>query len=90
MVVNIPMDNQSVSTRLRSPASTVDLAEWLLGKGPLTEPVRTDVPKTDPLAITTSFSSLNGSDFLPMLDSIVTPCLMVHGQSDPAIQHAGL
>jgi pimeloyl-ACP methyl ester carboxylesterase len=86
MVVNIPMDNQSVSVRLRSPASTVDLAEWLLGKGPITEPVRTDVHKTDPLAITTSFSSLNGSDLLPILNSIVTPCLMVHGQSDPAIR----
>src|SRR5512140_1697857 len=37
MVVNIPMDNQSVAARLRSPASPVDLAEWLLGKGSITE-----------------------------------------------------
>jgi pimeloyl-ACP methyl ester carboxylesterase len=86
MVVDVPMDSQSVATRLRSPSSPADLADWLLGKGTNTEPVRTDANKTDPLAITTSFTSLNSSDFIPILDSIVTPCLLVHGQNDPAIR----
>ena len=86
MVVDVPMDSQSVATRLRSPSSPADLADWLLGKGTNTEPVRTDANKTDPLAITTSFTSLNGTDFTPILDSIVTPCLLVHGQNDPAIR----
>jgi pimeloyl-ACP methyl ester carboxylesterase len=85
MAVNVPMDSQSVAQRLRSPASPADLADWLLGKGPITEPARTDATKADPLAITTSFSSLNGTDFMPIMDNMATPCLIVHGQTDPAI-----
>ena len=86
MVVDVPMDTKSVAARLRSPASPADLADWLLGKGAITEPARTDAIKADPLAITTSFTSLNGTDLLPSMDSMATPCLMVHGQSDPAIR----
>jgi pimeloyl-ACP methyl ester carboxylesterase len=86
MAVNMPMDSKSVAGRLRSPASTADLADWLLGNGLITEPARTDAPKADPLAITTSFNSLNGMDFMPIMDSMTTPCLIVHGQSDPAIR----
>ncbi len=86
MAVNVPMDSNSVAARLRSPASPADLADWLLGKDPITEPARTDAPKADPLAITTSFTSLNGTDFMPIMDSMATPCLIVHGQNDPAIR----
>jgi pimeloyl-ACP methyl ester carboxylesterase len=86
MVVNVPMDSKSVAARLRVPASPADLAEWLLGKGLNTEPARTDAPKADPLAITNSFASLNGTDLLPIMDAMATPCLIVHGQSDPAIR----
>jgi pimeloyl-ACP methyl ester carboxylesterase len=85
MVVNVPMDSKSVTARLRSPASLADLADWLLGKGAITEAARVDAPKADPLAITTSFSSLNGTELLPIMDSMTTPCLIVHGQGDPAI-----
>jgi len=85
MAVDMPMDSKSVAARLRAPASPVDLADWLLGKGSITEPARTDAPKADPLAITTSFDSLNGTDFMPIMDSMATPCLLVHGQNDPAI-----
>jgi pimeloyl-ACP methyl ester carboxylesterase len=86
MVVDVPMDSKSVAARLRSLASMADLADWLLGKGLITEPARTDAPKADPLAITTSFTSLNGTDLLPIMDTMATPCLIVHGQSDPAIR----
>jgi pimeloyl-ACP methyl ester carboxylesterase len=85
MVINVPMDSKSVADRLRSPATPADLAEWLLGKELITEPVRTDAPKADPLAIATSFTSLNGTDLLPIMDSMETPSLIVHGQNDPAI-----
>lgn len=86
MAVDIPMDNQAVSPRLRAPASPADLADWLVGKGSLSEPARTDAAKTDPLAITTSFTGLNGSDFISIMDTQATPCLLVHGQNDPAIR----
>jgi pimeloyl-ACP methyl ester carboxylesterase len=86
MAVNVPMDGNSVAARMRSPASSADLAEWLLGKDPLCEPARTDAPKADPLAITASFNSLNGTNIMPIMDTMATPCLIVHGQNDPAIR----
>ena len=86
MAVNVPFDGNSVAARMRSPASPADLADWLLEKGPLTEPARTDAPKADPLAITTSFTSLNGTNIMPIMDTMATPCLIVHGQNDPAIR----
>jgi pimeloyl-ACP methyl ester carboxylesterase len=85
MAINVPMDGNSVAARMRSPASPADLADWLLGKDPITEPARTDAPKADPLAITTSFNSLNGTNMMPIMDAMATPCLIVHGQNDPAI-----
>lgn len=86
MVVNMPFDIKSVTARLRNPASPADLADWLLGKDPLTEPARLDASKTDPQAITTSLNSLDAMSFLPFMDTFSTPCLIVHGQADPAIQ----
>ena len=85
MVVNVPLEAKSVAARLRSPASPADLADWLLGKDPITEPARTDAPKADPEAITTSFNSLDTTNFMSIMDAMVTPCLIVHGQNDPAI-----
>ena len=86
MVINVPLEIKSVAPRLRSPASPADLAEWLLGKGPLSEPARTDAPKADPGAISGSFTSLDVTNFVPMMDAMITPCLIVHGQNDPAVR----
>ncbi|MBI4732737.1 MAG: alpha/beta hydrolase [Chloroflexi bacterium] len=86
MVVNVPFEIKSVAARLRNPASPSDLAEWLLGKAPLTEPVRADAPKSDPQAIVASFNSLYASSLMPIMDSLATSCLIVHGQNDPAVQ----
>jgi pimeloyl-ACP methyl ester carboxylesterase len=86
MAVNVPLDGNSVAARMRSPASPADLADWLLGKDSLTEPARTDAPKADPLAISTSFTSLNSTNIMPIMDTMATPCLIVHGQNDPAIR----
>lgn len=86
MVVNVPLEIKSVAARLRNPASPSDLADWLLGKAPLTEPVRADAPKSDPQAIFASFNSLEASSLMPIMDSLATSCLIVHGQNDPAVQ----
>ncbi|HTX92501.1 MAG TPA: alpha/beta hydrolase [Anaerolineales bacterium] len=85
MAVNVPLESAAVAARLRSPASPVDLADWLLSKDPLTEPARTDAPKADPLAITTSFEGLTTINFMAIMDSMTTPCLLVHGLNDPAV-----
>jgi pimeloyl-ACP methyl ester carboxylesterase len=86
MAVNVPLEIKSVASRLRSPVSPSDLADWLLGKDPITEPARTDATKTDPQAITLSFTSLEKLDVMLLLDAISTPCLIVHGLRDPALQ----
>jgi pimeloyl-ACP methyl ester carboxylesterase len=85
MVIDAPLDGNAVAARLRSPASMDDLVDWLVSKDPAAEAARTDAPKADLQAVTTSLNSLTGMDFLPFLDSIFTPCLIVHGQNDPAI-----
>ena len=86
MVVNAPLEATAVAPRLRSPASSADLADWLLSRDTLTEPARSDAPKADPQAITASFNGLDSANFLAIMDGIRTPCLIVHGQNDPAVQ----
>jgi pimeloyl-ACP methyl ester carboxylesterase len=86
MGVSMPFDNSSVADRLRTPASPADLAEWLLGKGPNTEPARVDAPKADPAAITASFGNLDAMQYLHLMDAMKTACLIVHGRNDPAIR----
>jgi len=85
MVVDMPLDSKAVAARLRSSTSPADLADWLLGREAIHEPARSDAPKADIHAILTSFESLDGTDLIPIMDSLTTPCLMVHGQNDPAI-----
>ncbi|PJH75655.1 MAG: hypothetical protein CO064_05515, partial [Anaerolineae bacterium CG_4_9_14_0_8_um_filter_58_9] len=84
MLVDCPLDNKAVNTRLGA-ASPAELTDWLLEKNAVTEPARLDAPKADPRAIIRSLKSLDGAAFAPILDSLKTPCLLVHGQNDPAI-----
>jgi pimeloyl-ACP methyl ester carboxylesterase len=86
MAVNVPLEIKAVAPRLRSPASPADLAEWLLGKNPVYEPARTDAPKADLQAITISLNNLEIENFMPIMDAMSTPCLIVHGQNDPAME----
>jgi pimeloyl-ACP methyl ester carboxylesterase len=85
MTVNVPFDIQSVHSRLRGTSAPADLADWLVGKNELGESARADAAKTDPQAIPMSFSSLAAGSFLPAMDAMLTPCLIVHGEDDPAI-----
>jgi pimeloyl-ACP methyl ester carboxylesterase len=86
MVVDVPLDIQSVASRLRSPASPSDLADWLLGRDLTAGAARSDALKTDLQAITRSFDSLSETNFMSFLDGMSTPCLIAHGQNDPAVQ----
>ena len=86
MAVSVPFEVKSVAGRLSNPASPADLADWLLGRDPLTEPARVDAPKADPQAITTSFENFDARGILTVMDTLTTPCLIVHGRSDPAVQ----
>lgn len=90
MAVSCPLDETRVNPRLRSTPPS-DLAGWLLGRTPLTEPVLTDAPKTDPQAIT---ASLVGMSVMPEVRELnarmSTPCLLVNGQNDQAVSQPEL
>lgn len=85
MFTGLPIEANSISTRLRA-ASTSELAEWLLGKLPAMDGARAEAPKADPLAISTSIDNLQLLNPLEMMQKLATPCLLVQGQVDPAIQ----
>jgi len=86
MTVDVPFEIQAVHNRLRGATAPVDLADWLLGRNELGEVARADAVKTDPQAIPMSFNSLAAASFLPAMDTMLTPCLIVHGEDDPAVQ----
>lgn len=85
MAVGVPLEDGMVNARLRG-ASPADLADWLLGRGPLVEPVRVDAPKSDPQAIQTSLAALSANGLLGGWKQLRTACLLVSGQQDAAVE----
>jgi pimeloyl-ACP methyl ester carboxylesterase len=84
MSVGYPVDESCVHPRLRA-STPAELADWLLKKTPLTEPVRADAPKTDAQAITTSLIGLSVTEVKEASARINTARLLVSGQNDQAI-----
>jgi pimeloyl-ACP methyl ester carboxylesterase len=84
MAISCPLDAGTLNGRLRT-AGPVDLADWLLGGFPTTEPARVDAPRTDAQAIQTSFTSLQTLNLRDKLKTIQTACLLVNGQNDPMV-----
>jgi pimeloyl-ACP methyl ester carboxylesterase len=84
MAVGCPLDETMLSPRLGSPA-LLELVDWLLGGEPLSDPVRLEIPKTDPQAILTSLNSLKAVNLQALWKDMKTACLFVNGQNDPAV-----
>jgi len=84
MAVGFPLEEASVSPRLRS-ATPSELVDWLLTRTPYTEPARLDAPKADPQAIQFSLRTLQAVNLKDTLARMQAPRLLVHGQNDPAI-----
>lgn len=84
MAVGFPLDETCINTRLRS-STPSDLAGWLLGRSPLTEPVLTDAPKTDQQAIVASLVGMSVTEIHDAIRRLATPCLLVSGQNDQAV-----
>lgn len=84
MAVSCPLDDGCINPRLRT-AAPAEMAEWLLGKTPLTEPVLADAPKVDVQAVTASFAGLSDERYKNAGARLATSCLLVNGQNDPAI-----
>lgn len=84
MSIGYPLDETRVNTRMRT-TPPADLAGWLLGRTPLTEPVLADAPKTDPQAITDSLIGLSISEVREASLRLDTACLLVNGMNDQAV-----
>jgi pimeloyl-ACP methyl ester carboxylesterase len=84
MAISYPLDENSVNARLRS-APPAELADWLSGKTPLTEPVLADAPKADPQAIAASLIGLTVTEVRDANSHLGTSCLLVNGQNDLAV-----
>jgi 3-oxoadipate enol-lactonase len=85
MAVSLPARENAIHARLQS-APPADLADWLLGRSPAAEPAWAEVPKTDYRAIQLSLSNLAALKLPDLAQKTPTPCLLVHGQNDPAIE----
>jgi pimeloyl-ACP methyl ester carboxylesterase len=82
MAVDVPMDATLVTPKLRT-ASIPELVDWLLAKDSTADSARVDALKADPQAIAASLANPDG--YSGLIGNITNPCLLVHGQADPAI-----
>jgi pimeloyl-ACP methyl ester carboxylesterase len=85
MAVSYPLEESLLNNRLRT-SSPADLVDWLLGRVPQAEPVRAEISKIDPQAVAMSFVNLASIKLDDLWKQTTTPCLFVHGMSDPAIE----
>ncbi len=81
MAIGCPMEQQTVNPRLKNEPA-LELVDWLLGKDPLADAVRLEIPKTDAQAIQRSLNDLEKMDLHAIWKEMKTACLLVHGQND--------
>jgi pimeloyl-ACP methyl ester carboxylesterase len=84
MAINCPMYYDSINSRLRT-SSIPDLIGWLGSKTPEATTALADASKADPEAITESIRSFQSNSLFEKMRQTQIPCLLVHGQNDPAI-----
>ena len=84
VAVSLPLEPGMLNPRMRQ-AAPAELADWLLGQLPPTEPALVDAPRADPQAVQVSLSDFQAVNLRDALHSFQTPCLLVNGQADPAV-----
>jgi pimeloyl-ACP methyl ester carboxylesterase len=84
MAVNCPLYYDSINARMRT-SSLPELVSWLGSKAPEAVTALADASKADPQAITDSISSFQSNGLFDKMRDTQIPCLLVHGQNDPAI-----
>ncbi len=87
MAISLPLESNLITPRLRQ-ASPAELADWLLGSTPDSQAARLEAPKADQDAILRSLHNLSAVELTQITQRISTPCLLVHGQNDPAVEIA--
>jgi pimeloyl-ACP methyl ester carboxylesterase len=84
IAVNCPLYYDSINPRLRT-SSLQDLVNWLGNKTPESTAALADAVKAAPQAVTDSISSFQTNGLFGKMRQTQIPCLLVHGQNDPAI-----
>jgi pimeloyl-ACP methyl ester carboxylesterase len=84
MVVSAPVVGAAISPRLASAAAPA-LVEWLLGRDAAVEQLNVEAAKVDPPALEASLRGLMAADLRPEIGQVRVPCLLVHGERDPAV-----
>jgi pimeloyl-ACP methyl ester carboxylesterase len=85
MAVSCPLSYNAINARLRT-SSIQDLVSWLGSRSPEAASALDDATNIDPQAITISISSFQSMGLFSQMQQTQIPCLLVHGQNDPAIQ----
>jgi pimeloyl-ACP methyl ester carboxylesterase len=88
MAVSLPNGHHTVNQRLYT-ASPQELADWLLSRSSDSEAARNEAPKADQRAIQYSLANLQRIDMASLAQTLETPCLLVYGQNDPALEGGG-
>ena len=84
MVIGLPDAQRTVNSRLKT-ATPTELADWLVTRIAEGEAARVEAPKADQRAIQSSLENLERVDIAMLSQDLNTPCLMVYGQNDPAL-----
>ncbi len=85
MAICLPNGEHTLNNRL-STATPDELADWLLNKTTESDSARAEAPKADPKAIQLSLANLQRIDMTTLSQNMNTPCLLVYGQNDPALE----
>ena len=85
MVIGLPDGQHTLSARLKTSPPN-ELADWLVSRTAEGEAARAEAPKADLRAIQSSLENLDRVDLPALSQSLETPCLMVYGQNDPALE----
>lgn len=84
MAISTPLAAITVNPRFAN-TSTEGLVDWLVGGGAAGNAIAAEAGKTDRPVIETTLGDLQAIDLRTDLAEINAPCLLVHGERDPAI-----
>ncbi len=85
LLINTPLSQERLHPRLAKLPSN-ELASWLLDSSAEAESISSETEKADPIAIRAWFSPDGAAQWEPALETLETPCLLVYGGRDPAVQ----
>jgi pimeloyl-ACP methyl ester carboxylesterase len=85
MAISLPLETSLINPRFRQ-STPIELSDWLLGNTPESQAARQEAPKADQEAILQTINNLDSIELTDITSRLITPCLLVHGANDPAIE----